>query len=49
MSEAIMAGIIAWIWLGESWNLIQLIGAFAVIAGIIIANRSRTTQIPLVG
>ena len=49
MSEAIMAGIIAWIWLGESWNLIQLIGGAFVIAGIALAERSRTvTQNPLV-
>lgn len=49
MSEAIMAGIIAWFWLGESWNLIQLIGGALVISGIILAERSRSTQNLLVG
>ena len=49
MSEAIMAGAIAWFWLGESWNLIQLIGGALVIAGIFMAERSRITQNLLVG
>lgn len=49
MSEAVIAGAIAWIWLNESWNLIQLIGAAFVITGIFLAERSRSTQIPLVG
>ena len=49
MSEAVIAGAIAWIWLNESWNLIQLIGGVLVITGILLAERSRTTQSLLVG
>ena len=49
MSEAVIAGVIAWIWLDESWNLIQLIGGALVIIGIILAERSRVTQNLLVG
>lgn len=49
MSEAVMAGAIAWIWLNEKWSLAQLIGGAFVIAGILLAERSRATQNLLVG
>lgn len=42
MSEPVLAGIFAWIWLSETFNAIQLVGAAAVIAGIYIATKART-------
>ena len=43
MLEPVFAGIFAWIWLSETFNAIQLIGAVAVIAGIYIATKVRAT------
>lgn len=43
MLEPVLAGIFAWIWLSETFNAIQLIGAAAVIAGIYIATKTRAT------
>lgn len=43
MSEPVLAGIFAWIWLSETFNAIQLVGAAAVIAGIYIATKVRST------
>jgi drug/metabolite transporter (DMT)-like permease len=43
MLEPVLAGIFAWIWLSETFNAIQLIGAAAVIAGIYIATKTRST------
>ena len=42
MLEPVFAGIFAWIWIGESWNVIQLIGGAIVIAGIYLADKTRT-------
>ena len=42
MLEPVFAGIFAWIWLSETFNAIQLVGAVAVIAGIYIATSVRT-------
>jgi drug/metabolite transporter (DMT)-like permease len=42
MLEPVIAGIFAWIWIGESWNTIQLIGGAIVIVGIYIADKTRT-------
>ena len=42
MLEPILAGIIAWIWLNESWRLIQLVGGAIVIAGIYMADQARS-------
>ena len=42
MLEPVLAGIFAWIWIGESWNAIQLIGGAIVIIGIYIADKTRT-------
>jgi drug/metabolite transporter (DMT)-like permease len=39
--EPVLAGVFAWIWLGETFNLIQLIGAAAVITAIYIATKAR--------
>ena len=42
MSEPILAGIFAWIWLAEKWSFLQLCGGVVVIAGIIMADKART-------
>jgi len=41
MLEPVFAGIFAWIWLSETFNAIQLIGAASVITGIYIATKAR--------
>ena len=43
MLEPVLAGIFAWIWLNQSWDLIQLIGAAIVLIGIYLADRSKVT------
>jgi drug/metabolite transporter (DMT)-like permease len=42
MLEPIFAGAVAWVWFGESWTIIQLIGGVIVIAGIYMADRARS-------
>jgi hypothetical protein len=42
MLEPVFAGVFAWIWINETWNTIQLIGGATVIAGIYIADKTRT-------
>jgi len=42
MLEPIFAGAVAWVWFGESWTVIQLIGGVIVIAGIYMADRARS-------
>lgn len=42
MIEPVSAGIFAWIWLGQSWNLIQLAGALIVLSGIYVADKSKS-------
>lgn len=42
MLEPVLAGVFAWIWLQQSWNGIQLIGAAIVLVGIYIADRARS-------
>jgi drug/metabolite transporter (DMT)-like permease len=46
MLEPVIAGIFAWIWINETWNAIQLIGGATVIAGIYIADKTRTKVSP---
>lgn len=41
MLEPVIAGVIAWWWLNETFSAIQLIGGTVVIAGIILADRAR--------
>lgn len=41
MLEPVIAGVIAWWWLNETFTAIQLIGGTVVIAGIILADRAR--------
>ena len=45
MLEPVFAGIFAWMWLQQSWNGIQLIGATVVLVGIYIADRARSAAI----
>ena len=42
MLEPVFAGALAWIWLGQSWDAIQLIGALIVLIGIYLADRSKS-------
>jgi drug/metabolite transporter (DMT)-like permease len=41
MLEPVVAGGFAWWWLSETFSIIQLVGAFIVIVGIILADRAR--------
>ena len=42
MLEPVLAGVFAWIWLSQSWSAIQLAGVAIVLAGIYIADRTKT-------
>jgi drug/metabolite transporter (DMT)-like permease len=42
MIEPVLAGALAWVWLNQNWDLIQLLGALVVLIGIYIADRSKT-------
>jgi drug/metabolite transporter (DMT)-like permease len=42
MLEPVLAGIFAWIWLNQSWDSIQLVGAAIVLLGIYLADRSKS-------
>jgi drug/metabolite transporter (DMT)-like permease len=42
MLEPVLAGVFAWIWLQQSWNGVQLVGAAIVLIGIYIADRARS-------
>jgi drug/metabolite transporter (DMT)-like permease len=44
MLEPVLAGIFAWIWLNQSWDLTQLIGAAIVLIGIYLADRSKSSR-----
>ena len=41
MLEPVLAGAFAWIWLAQSWALIQLSGAAIVLVGIYIADSAK--------
>lgn len=41
MAEPVLAGVFAWIWIAEKWNVVQLIGGAVVIVGIIFADKAR--------
>ena len=45
MLEPVLAGALAWIWLGQSWDAIQLIGAVIVLVGIYLADRSKSAAV----
>jgi drug/metabolite transporter (DMT)-like permease len=42
MLEAVIGGAFAWIWLAQSWGVIQLLGGAIVLVGIYIADRTKT-------
>jgi drug/metabolite transporter (DMT)-like permease len=42
MLEPVLAGAFAWLWLGQSWTPIQLLGALVVLVGIYLADRSKS-------
>ena len=42
MLEPVLAGAFAWIWLGQNWDLIQLVGAVIVLVGIYLADKSKS-------
>ncbi len=44
-SEVIFAFVVAWLWLNEELNALQLVGAAVVLAGIILAQTSRSGPI----
>jgi len=41
----IFAFVVAWLWLGESLDLFQLIGAAIVLTGIILAQTARANRV----
>jgi drug/metabolite transporter (DMT)-like permease len=47
MLEPVGAGIIAWVLLGESLNMAQIIGTLIVLMGIVLAETSRQAALPL--
>jgi len=44
-SEVIFAFLVAWLWLGEGLNAVQLVGAAVVLAGIILAQTAREGKV----
>jgi drug/metabolite transporter (DMT)-like permease len=44
MLEPVLAGVFAWIWLGQGWDSIQLLGAVVVLTGIYLADRSKSSR-----
>ena len=41
MLEPVLAGVVAWAWLGEALSPVQLVGGAVVLAGIVLAQTSR--------
>lgn len=46
MLEPVLAGVFAWAWLGQGWDVIQLAGAAIVLVGIYLADRSKSVSEP---
>lgn len=44
-SEVIFAFVVAWLWLGEELDALQLVGAAVVLVGIVIAQTSRPLRV----
>jgi drug/metabolite transporter (DMT)-like permease len=44
-SEIIFAFVVAWLWLGEGLDVLQLVGAAVVLAGIILAQTARANKV----
>jgi drug/metabolite transporter (DMT)-like permease len=43
MLEPVLASVFAWIWLGQSWDVIQLLGAVIVLIGVYLADSAKAT------
>jgi drug/metabolite transporter (DMT)-like permease len=41
----IFAFLVAWLWLGEGLNLVQIIGAAIVLLGIILTQTARANEV----
>jgi drug/metabolite transporter (DMT)-like permease len=41
----IFAYLVVWLWLGESLNLVQIIGAAIVLVGIILTQTARANKV----
>ena len=41
----IFAFLVAWLWLGEGLNLVQIIGATIVLVGIILTQTARANKV----
>ena len=41
MLEPVLAGVVAWVWLGEALSPVQLVGGVVVLVGIVLAQTSR--------
>lgn len=44
-SEVVFAFLVAWVWLGEELNAVQIVGAAVVLAGIILAQTARANKV----
>lgn len=44
-SEVIFAFVVAWLWLGEGLNTLQIVGTIVVLAGIILAQTARVNKV----
>lgn len=44
-AEVIFAFLVAWLWLGEGLNLIQIVGGAVVLAGIVLAQTARIDKV----
>ena len=43
-SEVIFAFLVAWLWLGEQLDLLQIAGAAVVLIGIVLAQTARSSK-----
>ena len=41
MLEPVLAGVVAWVWLGEALGAVQLAGGVVVLVGIVLAQTAR--------
>jgi drug/metabolite transporter (DMT)-like permease len=44
-AEVIFAFLVAWLWLGEGLNLVQIVGAAVVLGGIVLAQTARIDKV----
>lgn len=42
MLEPVLASVFAWIWLNQSWDAVQLLGAVIVLSGVYLADKSKS-------